>query len=195
MSDLTTSPTPDSTFDDLANLLVPVGALNSPAELHGWACGSIVGGLRFEDRDWLRVAVDFLDVAGEVQPSLEMALIDLYRDTLTQLQADPFGLALVLPDDSNAMSVRTETLAQWCHGFLTGLGSTGMSVQGKLTEETAEALQDFAAIVQVDSQDVDEDEQAEHDFLQISEYVRMTVASLYMELNEGDGSKSESTVH
>ena len=37
-------------FDDLANLLAPLGTLNSPSELHGLLCGKLAGGAFCPDR-------------------------------------------------------------------------------------------------------------------------------------------------
>ena len=48
-------------FDDLANLLAPLGTLNSPSELHGLLCGKLAGGATLSEISWLLEAVEFLD--------------------------------------------------------------------------------------------------------------------------------------
>ncbi len=44
-------------FDDLCDLLVPLGTINSPSELHGLLCGKLCGGAQLGEIPWLLEAV------------------------------------------------------------------------------------------------------------------------------------------
>lgn len=166
-------------FDELCELLMPLGTLVSPAELHGILCGKLCGGARPTEVEWLLEAVEFLEFAQAPDNSVREALSQLYQDTVAQLRRDSFELTLLLPDDETSLEERIRSLSQWCQGFLTGFGSAGIPGRSPLSEESEEALSDLASIVRID-EDVDDDS-SEEDFMEIVEYVRMAAISLYME--------------
>lgn len=165
-------------FDDLANLLLPLGTLNSPSELHGLLCGKLAGGAQLTEINWLLDAVEFLDFTQAPDEKVREALTALFYLTRDQLK-DDFALKLMLPDDDSGMGERVEALGQWCHGFLTGFGSAEVNAKREISEEVEDTLRDLASIVQIQ---VDEDDdEAEADYMEVTEYVRMAVNALYME--------------
>jgi yecA family protein len=176
---------PVLTFDDLCNLLVPLGTINSPAELHGLLCGKLSGGAELSEVHWLLDAVEFLDFTQAPDETIRAALVQLYQTTIVQLR-DGFGLTLLLPEDDIDLSQRTAALGQWCYGFLTGFGSAGTAGR-VMTEEAEEGLRDLAAIAQIAIEDGD-DESDEADYMEVTEYIRMLAASLYLEYS-ADGKK------
>ena len=168
---------PTINFDDFCNLIAPLGAINSPSELHGLLCGKLSGGAELSEVRWLLDAVEFLDFMQAPDERVREALTALYHQTLQQLR-DGFGLVLMLPDDDSNLSQRTATLGQWCYGFLTGFGSAGKAPR-KLTEESEDGLRDLAAISQIAVEDGDESDEA--DYMEVTEYVRQLAASLFLE--------------
>ncbi len=193
-------------FDDLADLLLPMGSLNSPSELHGWLCGKLCGGARLEEADWLDQAWEFLDVVGGASTEAREAVAHLYVTTLAQFDDEQFGLQLLLPDDETDLDQRVQALGQWCHGFLSGFGSAGIDGESQFSANAADALRDLAAIVQagLGDEDADEDD-AEGDFIEIAEYVRMATLSLHADFGqiefdrigneEESGDADNSTLH
>lgn len=169
---------PSVHFDELANTLLPLGTLNSPSELQGLLCGKICGGVPLTEIDWLLEAVEFLDFTQAPDESVRVLLSRLYHVTRTQL-GDDFGLQLMLPDDDAEIEERIAALSQWCHGFLTGFGSAG--AKEDLSDDARDTLQDLAALVQIA---VDDDEDTEADYMEVTEYVRMAATSLYYEFAE-----------
>lgn len=169
-----------SRFEDLCNLLLPLGALNSPAELHGLLCGKLCGGEALSETRWLLDAVEFLDFTQAPDESVRAALSQLYKDALTQLRGEAFELVLILPDDESDIAQRLTALGQWCYGFLSGFGSVAAVGQREMSEESEETLRDLASIAQIDI-DVEEDEDIETDYMELTEYIRMAASSLYME--------------
>lgn len=183
-------------FDDFADLLLPLSALNSPAELHGMVCGKLCGGARFSETEWLAAAVEFLDLAQELTGETRQVVAQLYTASLAQLQDDVFGLQLLLPDDDTELAQRADGLGQWCHGFLSGFGSAGIDADRQMSADVADALRDLAAIVQIDTEDSDDDDDDEGNFMEIVEYVRMAVLTLYMECGtNGEPGSQSPTVH
>jgi len=171
----------DFDFECLADHLNTIGTLTSPAELHGLLCGRLCGGARYGDEDWLQSSVEFLNPTATVDCEQKNILVDLYHHALAQLQDHQLGFSPILPEDDAAMSARIEALGQWCHGFLNGFGTSGITRDSTLSAETAEALRDFAAFVQMD-RDSDADEDSERDYLELVEYVRVATLSVFMEM-------------
>lgn len=170
-------------FDDLADLLLPQGSLNSPSELHGWLCGKLCGGVRLDEGEWLAQAWEFLDAVGGADREAREAVADLYRVTLAQFNDETFGLQLMLPDDETDLDQRVEALGQWCHGFLSGFGSSGLDGNSQFSADAADSLRDLAQIVQA-GLDETELEEAETDFIEIAEYVRMAVLTLFADFGQ-----------
>ncbi len=189
------SPTLPNTFEMLNRLIVPRGALSSPAELHGMLCGKLSGGAALDRDDWLGTAVEFLDLTDAPDAEISGALDRLLADTATQLQSETFALELLLPDDRAPFEQRVEALGQWCHGFLNGFGSAGIAGDRQLSAEAAEALRDFAAIAQIEAEP-EENEEGEADLMEISEYVRIAALNLYLELaGPAKSAPANSTLH
>ncbi len=167
-------------FDDLADMLLPLGAVNSPAELHGMLCGRLSGGAPLQVQQWLRLAWEFLDLSGEAGGEAALVLQQLHRVTQAQLRDEEFGLELQLPDDDTDLDQRLAALSQWCHGFLSGFGSAGIAGDRQLSADASDALRDFAAIVQI-SADEEADEESESHYMELVEYVRMATLTLFLE--------------
>jgi yecA family protein len=191
-------------FEYLNHLLVPVGALNSPAELHGMLTGKLTGGLRLESDEWLAQALEFLDVITNEEHGVESdpegktqaELARLYHVTLAQLQDQGYSFQLMLPDDEATLEDRARALGEWCHGFLTGFGSAGIDPNAKFSEDAADALRDMAAIVSIGDGADEEAEEAESNLMEIGEYVRMAVLTLFADFGGEEGSdESAPTVH
>lgn len=170
-------PVPSVSFDELSNTLLPLGTVNSPSELQGLLCGKLCGGARLTEVSWLLEAVEFLDFSNAPDEKVRHLLTRLFHATRLQLHSE-LGLRLMLPDDDSDMGERIAALGQWCHGFLTGLGTTG--ARENLSEEARDTLQDLAAIVHITADDEDEDE---HDYMEVTEYVRMAATSLFYEFS------------
>jgi uncharacterized protein len=178
MTESLASPPPLLTFDDFSKLLAPLGTINSPAELHGLLCGKLSGGATLTETAWLLDAVEFLDFTQAPNEEVRHALTHLYQVSAEQLH-DGFGLVLLLPQENATLSQRTAALGQWCYGFLTGFGSAGKADR-VMNAESEEGLRDLAAIAQVAVED-SEDESDEADYVEVSEYIRLLAASLYLE--------------
>jgi len=161
-------------FDDFC-------ALNSPSELHGLLCGKLCGGATLTADKWLSTAWELLDIVGEPNVDIQEPVIAMYTITQTQLNSGDYDLQPFLPDDDSDMEQRTQALSQWCHGFLTGFGSAGISPNAEFSSDQADSLRDLAAIVQVTvDEDVDRDEdEQEGDYMDLVEHVRIIAMNFY----------------
>ena len=137
--------------DDLANVFLGMGALQSPAELHGYAVGFIAVGGRTERSGWLKHCCDLLDIENP-DPEQSDELFRVYTAAKTALASDDLALQLLLPGDELDLDQRIASLGQWVQGFLTGFAMAGKQVQKDggsleaLSSDSREALSDLAAV-------------------------------------------------
>jgi len=184
-------------YEEMNHLMVPLGALNSPSELHGMLCGKLCGGQRMNADEWMEEALSFLDVitneeegvVGDPEGRGQQALARLYSVALSQLEDSNYGFDLMLPTDEAALDLRTAALGEWCHGFLSGFGSAGLDPKAKFSEDAADALRDLAAIVGIGDGADEDDADAESNFVEIVEYVRMAILTLYVDFGQSKDAK------
>ena len=69
-------------------------------------------------------------------------------------------------------------------GFLAGFGTQGRQADKKLSDDAKEMLNDLAQIAQVATVDLEEDEDSENNFFELSEYVRMGAVYIFTECNK-----------
>jgi len=157
---------------------------SDPAETHGTLCGMLCVEPTLNGTIWLERIISDLFADAPSQP-VQDDLLTLYHATTAQLQADEYTFSLCLPDDESVLTRRTDALAHWCQGFLSGLGSRGVMIQQGRTDEVEEFIKDLFMISQgmsceTDSSD-DEEEQA---YYEIVEYVRVGVLLVYQQLTD-----------
>lgn len=146
-------------------------------------CGTLSSGQRPEPEAWCAAAQEFMDIHQQApSEELQAALSALYELTLRTLQAHNYEFQLLLPEDAVPLSLRTQALAHWCQGFLHGLGSAGEGIGQRLDQDSQDALRDFAAIANLDS-DSEESEENEVFYTQLVEFVRLTVFNIFAQLN------------
>ena len=183
-------------FDRLNNLFFELQSDESLSELHGLLCGQCCAGLRPGHNAWLAMAIEHMAIDESLASDTKSMLFQLYDDTLTQLQSEEYSFQLLLPDDEEALEQRTQATGQWCQGFLSGYGLSGLTEED-LSEEASSVLKDFSSIAQVAFDGMDESEKAEKDFFEVGEYLRMATLMLFGEQNEAVGATgmSMASVH
>ena len=173
--------------DDLANLFLSLGALQPPAELHGYAAGFVSVGGRISADAWLKHCIDLLDCETP-GPEQSEALYAVYSAALDGMESGEMSLDLLLPDDEFDLDQRIASLGQWCQGYLTGFAMAGkqksVDKQNAYSADLTEAISDIAAIAQV-SPDEHTDEDGEQDYFAVCEYVRVAAMTIFVECNGG----------
>ena len=183
-------------FFILNELLLNLGAVHSAAELQGMLCGQLCGGRVLSERDWMRHALEFLDIEHLQLDADQLSQLQaLHRVTLSLLSDVNFSFMPLLPDDAYSIERRTEELGYWCQGFLHGLGTSGLSGAAQLGPDVADALRDLAQISQVGVDEVDDKEENEAYWLELVEYVKVAVLTIYSELSEQPGQDNNNVVH
>jgi len=166
-------------------------------------CGRLCGGQQLADNKVLEVAADLLDASASTMSTIKSDVLQLYKDTVEQLEDGNAVFELLLPDDDDSLHERIETLSHWCQNYLSGLGQSGLSGDAPLAADVSEAMRDLAAIAMADSGNGDDeldpyassiDEQDEVSFFELVEYVRVAVTLIYAEIKQMSDSTGK-TIH
>jgi len=110
-------------------------------------------------------------------------LLRVLTDTVRTLCSGQCNFVPLLPDENTRLGVRSEALADWCSGFLYGIGSAG-DVEARLSKDALEVLSDFSEVTRL-SNDAEESEASEADYSEIVEYMRVGVMLIFEELRGG----------
>lgn len=148
------------------------------SEVHGHLCGRLVGGHIVSGTGGKRVVQDLLNLEAGQESDALSSYLELMEQSDKQFDATAFGFEMLLPDDEYDLVVRLEALADWCNGFLEGLGHTLAASELKSNAEMREILADLADIGNL-SLDVEETNENEAYYAELYEYVRIAVMNLH----------------
>ncbi len=156
-----------------------------PAEVHG-----LLAGLHCSDAGFTpQQALQEMLAQTSLQWSAEFNLFlnDYFKKVHLSLIGNELGFDLLLPEDELPLAERAKHLAQWCQGFLFGIGLGGKKNHSKQTQEI---LRDIQAISQLEAEgDGEAEEQA---YFELVEFLRVATQLLFTE-NELDKRRGKSS--
>ena len=167
------------------------------SEIHGVLCGLVCAGITFEEQNYIVMLNDLFN-NGEIFPDSVKAIIkQMYSELWSDIIDDDYAFQLMLPDDDESIVERGHALGTWVQGFNLGFG-----LQQKDTPVTSvevkEVLTDFAEIANL-SDEMEEDEDTEQAYFEISEYVRISALLCFSELGSSpttvDNKNTDNTIH
>ncbi len=182
-------------FDVIDDALRRAGAVTEPAEAHGSLCGlACVLGADAQS-SWLAdtlTAAEEPDLPaeeiGEGSAGIQEAaalLGGLAAASTKALEAGDMSFQPLLPADDEPLEERTAALAAWCQGFNYGLALAvrfGDADEAVRHEAIAEIVRDFAEMSQLGYQEDEGDRDAEADWAELVEYVRVSVQLVFEEM-------------
>jgi uncharacterized protein YgfB (UPF0149 family) len=165
-------------YSQVQQLLVRERALADAAEAHGTLAGCLCGAAGYRFEDWLK------EILPEGQASAEhgATLEELYTATAGALLQPDMEFDLLLPDDEQALEERTAALAQWCQGFLYGLGAGAIPAAAELPGDVGEIVRDFVEITHAAVDSAQDEEANESAYAELVEFVRVGAQVLFEEL-------------
>ena len=169
-------------YEELAQMLQSAGADSSASEAHGMLSGTICAAGKTAPGLWLEYLLGEGNTLSAAASASSDMLLTLQSELLRQLNDDAFGFEMLLPLDDVPLSLRTETLSQWCTGFLYGLALGGFREDVAMPDSVSEVMKDFYEISHARFDYDTMDEADETAYMEIVEYVRMGVLLLYEEL-------------
>jgi uncharacterized protein len=165
-------------YTHIRELLARARSLADAAEAHGTLAGCLCGAAGYGFEDWLREILP----EGRADAAAVATLRELYTGTAQALLQPDMEFELLLPGDDEPIDARTAALAEWCQGFLYGLGAGGIPDAAGLPGEAGEVVRDFAEITRAGVDAGEEQESNESACAELVEFVRVGVQLLFEEL-------------
>jgi uncharacterized protein len=162
----------EAVFFDVDRTLKALDCDIGASECHGVLCGMLSSSRNFEVGGWLAHTLGYQDEAEVGLLASDSAILSLFKQTLSRIDADDFSFFLFLPEDEYPLTARVEALGAWCRGFLSGFGLSDVTNIKQLSGDIEDYLRVLNDIGKVNSQDL-EAESGEQDLFELQEYVRM----------------------
>lgn len=177
-------------FDDIDLALEDLGAAQGAAGVHGLLSGLACAGGRLSPARLRSLLADELDADPGEDLFRELAAID--RVLRRQLLDEELGFELLLPDEDVPLAMRVKAMAEWCDGFLAGFGTgSGNRRDADLSEDVRSLLASIGDISRAELGDDESDEEAERDYMELVEYLRIAALTVYTEIAmPGDEAKA-----
>ncbi len=183
------------TFPEVVSALQEANVDVSAAEAHGWLCGALCTTEPLSLPAWFEELLpDALDAAERESATCDGGVLHtLYEDTVDALQGMEMDFVPLIPEDDMLLLRRSESLAQWCLGFLYGLGIHQNANRRVFSVEVEEALRDLTEIGRVAAAEPENTEEDEQAYAELVEFVRVSVQLIHDELSNrmpiatGDG--------
>lgn len=167
-----------ASYTEIQRVLADERSMTDAAEAHGTLAGALCTAPVYRFEDWLHEILP----DGQAHPLAAGALRSLYFVTSETLAGTDMEFHPLLPEDAASLDERTAALAQWCVGFLYGLGSSSIQDLRQLPGEVGEVVRDFDEITRVDVDGGEDDEQNEGAYAELVEFVRVGVQLVFEEL-------------
>ncbi len=167
-------------FSSLQAILTSESVKAHASELHGVLTGLVCAGFAFEDKGYIALLNDLFNEGESFPQAVKIALNKVFHQLWANILDDSYTFSLMLPDDDDSIVERGHALGVWVQGFNLGFG-----LQQKdnpvVSEEIKEVLADFGEIANL-SDEMEEDEDTEQAYFEISEYVRISALLCFSEL-------------
>ena len=175
-------------FASMQAILTSEDVKHHASELHGVLTGLVCAGFEFEDQGYMTMLHDLFNDGDGFPAAVKKAIKQMYSELWSSILDDSYSFSLLLPDDDDSMAERGHALSVWVQGFNLGYG-----LQQKdspvVSDEVKEVLTDFGEIANL-SDEMEEDEDTEQAYFEISEYVRISALLCFSELATPPNSES-----
>jgi uncharacterized protein YgfB (UPF0149 family) len=183
-----------TSYEEIQRALHAEHSLSEPAEAHGTLAGSLCTAVTYRFEDWLS---EILPQGHAQAPATTATLQEIYAETAQSLIGVDAEFDLLLPEEEQSIDARTAALAQWCQGFLYGLGSRAIDDASRLPGDAGEVVRDLSEITRAAVDERDDAESNESAFTELVEFVRVGVQLVFAELEpvRGHSGLADGSVH
>lgn len=165
-------------YTEIQRVLAEERSLAEAAEAHGTLAGCLCAAIGYRFEDWL---LEILP-EGRAHPMSRETLRELYADTAGALEGAEMEFELLLPEEGQSIDARAAALAQWCQGFLYGLGTSVIQDESGLPGDIGEIVRDLTEITHVAVNSGQSEESNESAYAELVEFVRVGVQLVFDEL-------------
>lgn len=168
------------------------------SELHGVLTGLICAGFPFEEQGYLTMLNDLFNNGEGFPANVKTTIKQMFSELWADILDDSYTFQLMLPDDDDSLVERGHALGAWVQGFNLGFGLQQKD-KPVTSAEVKEVITDFAEIANL-SDDMEEGEDSEQAYFEISEYVRISALLCFSELGTlpakmASNGQDSSTIH
>lgn len=167
-----------ASYAEIERALHDARAVTDTAEAHGTLAGSLCAAPTYSFEDWLQEILP----EGWAQSAATEPLQELFTETNAQLATDELQFQPLLPEDEEPLDARAAALAQWCQGFLYGLGSSRIHDVSRLPGDVGEIVRDLTEITHAGADGSESAEADESAYTELVEFVRVGVQLIFEEL-------------
>lgn len=147
------------------------------AQIHGLLCGVLCANVNTTAKQWEKIFPNI-----KKNKKAHDLLKEVIHISHQQLKEFSFEFSLMLPSEKKDINNRAEALGLWCQGFLTGLKLMHVAIENREPGEVTEALNDIIKISEISFGDITENDEDESAYLELVEYVRLSVLMIFHEL-------------
>src|ERR1700689_4036132 len=176
-----------ASYAEIQRVLLEERSMTEPGEAHGTLAGSLCTAVTYRFEDWL---LEILPQGRVQAEAAAAALREVYARTAHSLVGAQLDFDLLLPEEELPLDARAAALAQWCQGFLYGLGSRAIQDASGLPGDAGEVVRDLSEITRVGIDADDSLESNESAFTELVEFVRVGVQLVFAELEPVRGHSS-----
>lgn len=167
------------------------------SEIHGVLTGLVCAGFTFEEQSYIVMLNDLFNNGDVFPDAVKTVIKQMYSELWADILDDDYAFQLMLPDDDDSIVERGNGLSNWVQGFNLGFGLQQKN-NPVTSSEVKEVLTDFAEIANL-SDEMEEDEDTEQAYFEISEYVRISALLCFTELGSSpttvDDKNTDNTIH
>lgn len=160
-------------YGDVQAALEHVSSPVSASGCHGLMCGMLSVRPAARTESWLREVMPDADPADLLVQESTRLLEALFEDARDLLASPELGFTPLLPGDEEALIQRGRALAEWCDGYLYGLGLGGYEGGQDRHPEEQEFVADLHEFTKLGITDGGEDD--EQALVELIEYIRIGV--------------------
>ena len=184
-------------YEQLDEMLIASGAGFRASECHGFLCAMVCGNGQVQEqkiREYFLLDNDEMVDLDECFNQLKT----LAEDIEAKMYSSDLDLELLLADEDDALAERSRSLAEWCQGFMSGLGLSGVKDE-QIPSESQELIGDFYKIANLEADDENnkEDSDQGNDFalMELIEYVRMGTIYIFEDLQGNPENNQTRVIH
>lgn len=160
-------------FTQVEATLALAGIELSVSEVQGTVVGAIANHLKTGlSPDLLKLIEPEADANDGRYSQLSELLYDLYRENSEILFESKEGYDLLLPDDDENISIRVDSLAGWCKGYLLGLLYNDRFSVDQIPESGAEIVRDMMEIAEAGA-GADDEQEEDWALGELEEYIKV----------------------
>ena len=169
-------------YNSVNRQLISAGTGVWASESHGFLCGIFCASNSVASVIWQEYLLVGVENSSDFDESFAV-LTQLAKHASDEILSEDMIFTLFLPDDKASIAERSNSISEWCAGFVSGLGIGRGENKLDLDSEGDEFLQDIISISRMGGLD-EEGDDSEAAYFEIVEYIRVGVIFIYQQLHE-----------